>query len=288
MLALPEWNSQKLSRSLIVGMAGAAMCLFAPAAANAGGPFASRWVSFDAGATPTPGYPDPAAVLGSPERFTGEGSPFPGVVSLFNPAWGADELVSIGEGGHLTVEFATPITNDASHRFGVDLLIFGNGGLVDAAWPDGRIGDPATFFGLDAMQVAVSADGVHFVELGEFTEGLFPAQGYRDSGPYDDHPGRIPTDFTRPVNPALTPADFAGLTLAEALALYDGSGGGTPIDIGAANLEQVRFVRIRVPDDGNPETSLNVEIDALSRVPEPAGAVSVLALLLLGRRGGRA
>jgi hypothetical protein len=138
------------------------------------------------------------------------------------------------------------------------------------------------------MRVAVSADGDYFVDLGEFTEGLFPTQGYLDSGPYDDQPGLVPSDFTRPVNPALRPADFAGLSLAEALALYDGSGGGTPIDIAAANLDLVRFVRISVPDDGNPETFLNVEVDALARVPEPAGMAGWMALALLCCRRGRA
>ena len=143
-------------------------------------------------------------------------------------------------------------------------------------------------FGLDSMRVAVSADGTHFVDLGEFTEGLFPAQGYLDSGPYDDHPGLVPSDFTLPLNPALSTADFAGLSFVEALALFDGSGGGTPIDIGAANLAEVRFVRISVPDDGNPETFLNAEIDAFARVPEPAGALGLIALALLRRRGDRA
>lgn len=269
---------------LVAGLLQFGIVAFCAVDAQAGGPFASRWVSFHAGSTPTPGYASPSAAVGAPERFTGEGSPYPGVVSLFNPAWGADELISIGEGGHLTVEFATPIHDDAAHRFGVDLLIFGNGSLLDSAWPNGRIGDPATLFGVDAMQVAVSADGTHFVELGEFTEGMFPALGYLDSGPYDDRPGRVPSDFTRPVNPALTPANFAGLTFSEALALYDGSGGGTPIDIAGANLPEVRFVRISVPDDGNPETFLNVEIDALARVPEPIGARGLLLLTVIRAR----
>ena len=98
----------------------------------------SHWavevIDFDAGTTGTPGFDNPATALGEPERFTGEGV-FPGVVSPFNPAFGTDELVSIGEGGHLTVRFDRPINNNGSHLFGVDLIIFGNGGFADSDFP---------------------------------------------------------------------------------------------------------------------------------------------------------
>jgi len=257
-------------------------------AANAQDPWADRVVAYDPGTTAMPGYTDPTTALGPPERFTGE-SLYPAVVSIFNPPWETNELVSIGEGGFLTLEFFEPITDDADHPFDVDLILFGNGGFMDDDWPNGRIGSPPVMFGTDALRVSVSADGVDFIELGEFVEGVFPTQGYLDSGPYDEQPGDRPTDFTRPVNPALTADDFAGLGYTDALALYDGSGGGTPIDIAAAGLEFVRFVRIDVLDDGNANTSLNAEIDALATVPEPATGVMVagaVILFALRRSGG--
>lgn len=38
-------------------------------------------------------------------------------------------------------------------------------------------------------------------------------------------------DFTKPVDPNLVLGDFSGLTVADAIDLYDGSGGGTSFDL---------------------------------------------------------
>lgn len=263
--------------------------LLMPVAARGQDPWADRVAAYGPGTTPAPGYLDPQTALGAPERFTGEGA-FPSVVSIFNPAFGTDELVSIGEGGYLTVEFNEPITNDPGHKFGVDFIIFGNGGFADDDFPNGRVSTPPFPFGFDAMRVSVSENGVDFVALdGEFTEGFFPAQGYRDAGPYDSAPGHQPTDFTIPVNPNLALSDFAGLTLAQVLALYDGSGGGTPVDVNSviSGLAEVRFVRIDVLDDHNSDTALNVEIEAFAAVPEPATLWLLGGLALCIARSGR-
>lgn len=240
-------------------------------------PWADRVVSYEAGGTAAPGYDEPLTSLGSPERFTGELAGFPGVVSIFNSPFGTDEIVSIGEGGFLTLAFDEPITNDPAHRFGVDFIIFGNAFFLDADWPNGRIGDPAILAAEGPMRVSVSSDGVDFTSLGDVMEGLFPTQGYLDSGPYDVTRGNVPSDFTRPVDPALSLEDFAGLTFPQVLDLYQGSGGGIPIDIAASGLEAVRFIRIEVFDDGDPNNDISVEIDAISTVPEPA---SILMLML--------
>lgn len=246
-------------------------------AALASDPWADHVTSFDlAGGNPSHG--DVSATLGAPERFTGEGV-FPSVVSMFNPAFGTDELVQIGAGGWLTVEFDEPITNDPSHLYGVDLIIFGNAGFADFDFPNGQNGSPAVLFGGDPMRVSVSADGTTFVPLADTTEGLFPAQGYLDSGPFDDHPGSLLTDFTRPMNPALTLNSFDGLSYADSLALYDGSGGGTPIDIAASGLGTIRFVRVE------PIGDVTLEIEAFATVPEPATLLlAALGLGALSRR----
>ncbi len=256
--------------------------LLAPAAAHA---FSALDAWADAVVSYNPGLADPAytdanVALGQPERFTGEGA-FPSVVSMFSPPFGTDEIVQIGAGGWLEVEFENPVTDSASNLYGVDFTIFGNGGFIDFDYPNGRIGPAASMFGVSPMQVSISADGVSWVTLAPQLEGVFPTQGYLDSGPFDSTPGSIPTDFTRPMNPALPTADFAGLSYADALMLYDGSGGGTPIDIGPSGLSSVRFVRVEPIGDGA------IEIDAFAAVPEPGGATlllgGMLGLALLGK-----
>jgi len=239
-------------------------------------PWADGVSQFVAGVGGIPGYGDPQTALGAPERFTGEGV-FPSAVTAFNPAFGIDEIVSIGEGGSLTLRFAEPILDDPAHPFGADFIVFGNGGFVDASFPFGVV-DPATpTFGLDPMRVSVSTNGVDFVTLGDFTEGLFPAQGYLDVTPYSTTPGTQLTDFTRPVDPSLSAADFAGISYAQILALYDGAGGGTPIDISGSGLASISWVRIDVLED--PTADVSVEIDAVATVPEPSTASFVVLVV---------
>ena len=67
-------------------------------------PFADTVISYDSGVIDSPGYNLPESSLGEPTRFTGENI-WPGVVSPFNPPWLANEIVSIGSGGTLTVKF---------------------------------------------------------------------------------------------------------------------------------------------------------------------------------------
>ncbi len=249
-------------------------------------PWAVEVVSFDAGTTGTPGFDDPSTALGEPERFTGELAGFPSVVSPFNPAFGTDEIVSIGEGGHLTLRFDRAIRDDPGHLFGVDLIIFGNGGFVDSSFPDGVVGSDAAMFGLDEARLELSVDGVNWVDAGMFTEGFAPAMGYLDAGPFDTEPGTVPTDFTRPVDPALTAMDFAGLDMDGIRALYAGSGGGTSIDVAGLTGADTgfQFVRISVDDDQDPNTFLSAEIDGIAVVPAPASLLVLMGGLFATRR----
>jgi hypothetical protein len=259
----------------------------APPVARAGlDPWADSVVEYLPGAAPAAGFTDPAVSLGAPERFTGELTPFPGVVSIFSPPFGTDEIVSIGEGGRLTVRFDVPVADDPANPYGVDLIIFGNTGFVLGDFVNLSIGTPAELFGADFATVEVSADGIDFFAVGSLADALFPTQGFLDSGPFDAAPGSAPTNFLKPVNPALTLSDFDGLTYAGALALYDGSGGGTPIDIASTGLASISYVRVSLLDDGNAGTELNAEIDAFATVPEP-GSLALFAIgaaLALGRR----
>ncbi len=240
------------------------LCVVTALAAPTSGPddpFADQLTAYDQGANPANGYTDPSTTLGSPERFTGEGI-FPGVVSVFNPPWGTDEIVSIGAGGHLVVRFDTPVTDDPANPFGIDLLVFSNAGFIDTQFPAGVAGG---LFGNDGGLIEVSADGTTwFLIEGVAANGPLPTIGYLDAGPYDTEPGEVLSDFTRPIDPAVGPGEIKGLTYGDILALYAGSGGGTGVDLATVGLAAVCCVRITNP--GDPKVTPAIEIDAFSDV----------------------
>lgn len=245
------------------------------------GPFATSVISYDPGTDPAAEFTNPETALGSAERFTGEGV-FPSGVTPFNPAFGTDEIVSIGAGGHLTLGFDRAITNDASHRFGIDLIVFSNSGIVDTSWSDadpdndgtGLAGPNPFIFGAGGeATIQVSQNGSDWVTASITTLDLFPTLGYSDyASPTPDAPGAIPSDFTRAIDPTLTSDDLANLTFAEIIALYDGSGGGIGIDIADTGLGSASFVRF-LNNSGQA-----FEIDAVAVVPAPG----VLFMLGLG------
>ena len=239
---------------------GAALALAVVATATP--PFASVVVDYDPGPNPVPGYTDPDAALGEPTRFTG-GSFEPMVVSVLNPAWRPDELVSLGPGGHLVLAFEEPVTDDPFNPYGIDLLLFGNAFLFSDAVELDRVSCPAMTF-TEGGIVAVSPDGMTWTTVpGLEADGLFPTEGWLDLvDPYRTTPGSVPADFTRPVDPTLTLSDFDCLPYEEVLELYRGSGGGIGIDLAPLGLEAVQYVRITNPE-GSPVTT---EIDAASDV----------------------
>jgi len=236
--------------------------------ANAGEPFASAVFEYVQGANPATGFTNQSAALGEPTRFTGVGV-FPSVVSPFSPPFMPEEVVSIGAGGHITLTFDPPIADDPSNPFGIDFLIFSNNGFIDGDFPNGfNLGA----FGNDPYTVEVSNDGTTWHTVAPASaDVLFPTCGYIDSGPFDASTGTVLTDFTKPVDPAITSADLFMLSYAELLELYDGSGGGAGFDLSTTSLGEVAYVRISNP--GNPKVTASVEIDAIVNVA-PAGSLA--------------
>ena len=103
--------------------------------------------------------------------------------------------------------------------------------------------------------------------------------------------GAAPCDYTLPVDPGLSLDTLAGLTLTQAMVLYNGSGGGMGIDLsglegGTVSLDWISYVRIEGQTNA-------VDGFADVAVPEPATAALLamgLAALVLRRRrrrGGR-
>lgn len=256
--------------------------------------YAVQVVSYNQGTTPafdfstSMPYNLESAALGSPERFTGEGV-FPGAVTPFSPPFLRDEIVSIGEGGQLTLRLSNYAIPQAG---GPEIGVFSNPGLIDANYPNGQAGSPASTFGFDSALVEVSADGASWVSLGD-TAFDIPTNGYNDlTDPFSGVPGSVPSDFQQPFTGSLS--SFSGLQYYNAgggdiLGLLAGSGGGKWLDISGTGLSQVGYIRFSVADDGT-SRKFNFELDAVSishaalgaaTVPEPATLVLAVQAILV-------
>jgi len=224
--------------------------------------FASEVVSYLAGTNAPPGYGDPLAALGSPARSTGSGV-FDGDLTPFNSPYSGEDVVAIGAGGSLVVRFDQPVVDDPTNPFGIDLLIYGNAFLgidFDTGLADGTIFD-------EPARIALSQDGSTWFDVeGVFADALFPTLAYNDpTGPFSSG-GSSPTSFTRPVDPGLSAADFAGLDTAQIAVRYAGGAGGAGVDLAPLGLGWIQYVKIWQPEGD----SWSSEIDAIADVPEPS------------------
>lgn len=245
--------------------------------------FAGAVVEYAPGAGFSPGFDDPSAALGEPSRVTP--GLFGGPVDPFSPPYLAEQLVSIGAEGSLTISFNAPILDSPQNPFGLDFIIFGNNGftIVNGDFEGGGVTDGSTFT-FDppgASVVYVSEDNVSYYELvpppgmAAAVDGLFPTDG---SG-----------DFLLPVDPTLGGDDFAGEGLAGIAALYGGSGGGTGFDLSWARTEDGQSAALTSANYVRLEVLLGkVEVDGFAVVPEPgAGALLLAGGILVGLTGWR-
>ncbi|MDP7584190.1 MAG: hypothetical protein QF920_00175, partial [Verrucomicrobiota bacterium] len=204
------------------------------------------------------GYTNKDAIVGPPARETP--GKWGGPITPFSPPYLIGQILSIGEGGEVTLKFSKPIRDESINPFGLDFLVFGGSGftITNGDFGGGGITDGTLFGQADGeTRVSVSADGDAWFVLDPKRAPAFDAY----------HPTDGSGDFGLPVNPALAKGDFAGGGLAMFTELYDGSGGGTGYDLGWAvdaagkpvALGQVRFVRLEV-------LSGKAEIDAVSDV----------------------
>ena len=256
----------------------AAAGLFAFTRAHA--QFADSVVAYSSGTGVSAGFTNPGMALGAPSQV----NPFGEGTDPFNPPYGTNQIVSVGAGGLLTVQFNSPVVNDPSHPFGLDFIIFGNSGFVitNGDFSGGGITDGSLFSNnAGTTRVSVSLDNITYYTLdaarAPVVDGLFPTDGTGS--------------FQQPVNPSLTNADFSGQGLAGIRALYGGSAGGVGFDLdwardGSGNnvsLAGINFVRVEVLTGKS-------EIDGFAAVPEPASWTLILfgALGLSSARRWRA
>lgn len=234
-----------------------------------GGPVGSDWVTSEP-------FTNPQTALGQPTRFAGTPETFGAATTPFSSAYRSYEMVSIGAGGSLTLQFSEPVVDHPLNPYGIDLLIFGNSFYsIDFA-----AGTATGAIDANIGVIEVSANGVDYVPVTGGVDGKFPTVGYLDTtDPFAPTAGAVLSDFTKPVNPAAL-ASVAGLNTAQIISAYDGSGGGSGIDLAGSGLSSISFVRIL-----NPAGSLRtIEIDALAdvrAVPEPT-TIGLLALAGLG------
>ncbi len=230
---------------------------------------------------------NPLTALGEPTRFTSDPANFGGPTTPFSSAYRDDEIVTIGAGGSLTLQFDEPVVDHPLNPFGIDLLVFGNAFYSI---------DFGTFLATGALdddggQIEVSANGVDFFPVTGSADGGFPTVGYLDvSEPFPLLDGALWSDFTKPVNPAAL-GSVAGMSTSQIIAAYDGSGGGLGVDISSSGLASISFIRF-----SNPVGSLKTpEIDAVAdvrAVPEPATfallAISSVCVGALAAKGAGA
>jgi hypothetical protein len=242
--------------------------------ARAAAIFASSYTSYTPGSV-SASYQDPASALGKP-------NPVSGLYALtpFNGAFQPSDLTGIGPGGSLTLKLSDPVTVGPGRELGIHAGV----NLADASVPNGQNRNPASTFNFRAADVAVSADGTNWVDLGSFTFDLptnFYDQGVTTPGAQtsvgaDAHEA----DFGKPFDGTLH--DFDGKNWAGTLGVLDGSAGGKWLDVTPDQIAQFQYVRFSVG------AGQIMFLDAVAAVPEPAGigVVGVFAagLLLAGRR----
>jgi hypothetical protein len=243
--------------------------------ALASNPWADRVVSYVAGDGVGAGYDNAANALGSPTRVNFFGD----TVTPFNTPYWETDIVTVGRGGSLTVAFDEAVTDDAANPFGVDLIIFGNQFFIT----DGQ--GRATGLFDEGGTIELSADGVNWTVLtGLSAEGGFATNGYVDTLDleFGSDVGTIATDFTKPVDPTFDPF---GLTRAQVVAGYAGSGGGLGIDLASWGLSSISYVRITnaLNASGTPDIDGFADVTA---VPAP-GAAAFMVVGLCARRRRR-
>lgn len=194
--------------------------------------------------------------------------------------------VGLSAGAQVVVEFDEPIVNNAddggAYNWGVDFLVHGNAtfGCVEGyTYPNSNMeqfhiaGGGGVFAEPVTVSVAQSLDGPWYAFASPTADNYFPTQAYAWDWDSDDWSTQE-MDWTKPVNPNLTGADFGGLSVAEAIDLYDGSAGGTGFDLDAVGLDWIKYVMISDPSGNGGEVTGVVDV----AVPEPGA----LVLLLLG------
>ena len=271
------------------------------ASAAQANPFASEVVA-SSGLTGTGLYNDPAAVLGKPTtRFNDGTAANPDfhrakpIEASYNTGLNGEKLLTtFNLNQSVTVRFDTPILNNPNNPFGLDFIVFGNtffspqgGGFINDDTNLNLVTIGGGSFD-EPLKISVSPDNLQWYTYddGPFGDTLFPTNAYlwdRANARWTD----TESDFTKPMDPAITRASLAGRSVADVLDLYNGSAGGTAFDLAPSGFSSIQYIRVTGVTGFR-----GGEIDGFSAVrpnapvPEPASlaALGLGALALLRRR----
>ena len=220
-----------------------------------------------------PGYTNAMVALGHAATTTSNG-----IVDVTFAAWKNTEIVSIGDGGHLTLKMGAKVFDydDSLHPYGVDLIVYGNAFFVTIDWNNKYFEEWYQFAG-EPAEIWLSQDSSNWFKTSDtniLADSFFPTQSIDIEG--------NPSDYFYPVNPALLTNDWTNLednhipwSYTNTVIAYEGAAGGAPVNLSIledehgnpTNLIWIQFVKII--DTYN---SVATEIDAVAAVrslPEP-------------------
>ncbi len=241
----------------------------APEPASTNAPFAAQIVSAQGPFGNVP-YEDPASVLGAPTTRFYESAAKPATrvkvieaIHSYSVENGATNklLLTMNTGSSVIARFDHPITDNPANPYGLDFQVFGNTFFTG----NGFVGDAANLntitlggaYFSEPMKISVSPGFTgqpgenpndpatwpwYRFNSGPYGDSLFPSQAYqwnRADAVWSDE--RM--DCTKPVNPVLQ-SRFAGITAADAVDLYTGSGGGAGFDLKESGFNAVQYVKI--------------------------------------------
>jgi hypothetical protein len=191
---------------------------------------------------------------------------YPEIISPFDPPADADQLVTIGSGGSITLQFPQPIHVAASTPI---VGVFTGIGFFDSQYPNGVNYSPAQTFDTQSAVVSVSCNGTNWVSLGlqNFT---VPENYYANaSNPYQ-FPAPSPAQLADFGQPYTGPANaFDGANFSQILSTLNGSAGGTWLNLAGSGLSQINYIQFSEPVGEVPVTSF-VALDAISASGLPA------------------
>ena len=222
---------------------------------------------------------DPLSALGKPTGLVKDEYFGDMIVSPFNPTANAEQIVSIGEGGSLTLR----LENYAVVDDGPEIGLFTNVAVSN-------YGGSFAPFGDDDVIVDVSYDGEAWVSLGQTHPNMPTDVWINASDPYlTSDAGLLEADFSMPYTDHVS--TFGDKTYPEIKALLNGSAGGFWLELSDTGLSEVGFIRFSVTDNGvDDQFPINFELDAVSIAaghvgaavaPEPC-TMSLLALAGMG------